>query len=101
MTTFHTDPCVNLPAPSDIELAAMDAHPRRYGFNGATKVLNICRDRERFHRWAGKFVNLSLAYRIEGWQAFYKIFRRDQAEDHRIQDEDARDLLNTQQDALR
>ena len=32
MTTFHTDPCVNLPAPSDIELAAMDAQAKRPKF---------------------------------------------------------------------
>ena len=88
-----------VPAPSDIELAP--PRPRRYGFNGATKLLKINRDRERFHRWAGQFVNLGLAYRKETWRAFYAIFRSHQREADRIQAENVRDLNDTQQDALR
>ncbi len=89
-----------VPAPSDIELAEMDARPRRYGFNGATQLLNINGEREGFHRWCGRFVNLGLAYRKEAWQSYYEIFCSHQAEADRIQAEDARDLHDTQQDAL-
>ena len=93
MTTreLETD---SIPAPSDIELAAMDARPRRYGFNGATQLLNINRDRERFRRWCGRFVNLGLAYRKETWRTWYAIFRNQQEEDDLIQAEDAWDEHN-------
>ena len=74
-----------VPAPSDIELAAMDAHPRRLDFNGAAKALHICRDRERFHRWAGKMINLSVAYTEDDWWTFYRAF---------VQFEDTRDEYN-------
>ena len=93
MTTYHTTRETDgVPAPSDIELAP--PRPRRYGFNGATKLLKINRDRERFHRWAGRFVNLSLAYRKEAWRTWYAIFRNQQEEDDLIQAEDARDEHN-------
>jgi len=88
MTTFHTYDIDDVPAPSDFELAE---RPRRYTFNGATKLLNINGDRERFHRWCGRFVNLSLAYTAGDWEIFYRAF---------VQYEDAADLLNTQADAL-
>ena len=81
MTTFHTHPCTNLPAPHDCELAPPFPRLRHYGFNGATKLLNINEDREFFHRWCGRFVNMSLAYRKETWEAWYAIFRNQQAED--------------------
>ena len=90
MTTFN-DPFSGLPAPSDTELQAMDARPRRYAFNGAAKLLNINSDRDRFHHWAGKMINLSLAYDEPTWRMFYLVF---------VQFEDAADLLNTQADAL-
>lgn len=101
MRELETD---GVPAPSDIELAAMDAaNARRFDldFNGATKALNICRDRERFHRWAGRFINLSVVYSEAIWQIFYNAFLIcDSAREHRIRDEDDRDLHDTQQDSI-
>ena len=96
MTTFHTYDIDTVPAPSDIDLA-----PRRYGFNGATKLLNINGDRERFHRWCGNMVNLSVAYDAGTWRLFYRAFLMgDSTRECEIRDEGARDLLNTQADAL-
>ena len=94
MTTFN-DPFQDLPTPSDYERLG---RPKRYAFDGATKLLNINEERRAFHRWAGKFVNLGLAYRKEAWEAYYKIFQRDQREANFIQSEDARDEHDTQDD---
>jgi hypothetical protein len=76
------------PVSADLSLP----RPRRYGFNGATRLLNINGDRERFHRWCGRFVNLGRAYTPGAWQFYYDAF---------VAYEDARDLDDTQQDALR
>ena len=93
MTTFGTFDIDDVPAPSDDELRSLDyRRPTRYGFNGATRMLNINRDRERFHRWCGKMVNLSNAYDEGTWRIYYRAF---------VQCEDARDLADTQADALR
>jgi len=93
MTTFDID---TVPAPSDIEMAAMDAanakRPCRYDFNGAARLLNINSDRERFHDWAAPTVDLSKAYLESTWCTLYKAF---------CQDEDARDQASTFADALR
>lgn len=86
MTAFN-DPFIGLPTPSDTELEAMDARPPHYAFNGAVKLLNINSGRERFHHWAGKMINLSIAYDESTWRMFYLTF---------VQFEDAADLLNTQ-----
>ena len=101
MATFHSDPFAGLPAPSDFELAAMDARPRRYDFNGATKLLNINSDRERFHRWCGRMINLSFAYDEGTWRIYYRAFLMcDDTRECQIRDEDARDQANTYADAL-
>ena len=93
MTTFGTFDIDSVPAPSDIELASLDyRRPVRYAFNGATRLLNINSDRERFHTWFGKYFNLGLAYDEDTWRTRYATF---------CQAEDARDLADTQADALR
>ena len=89
-----------VPAPSDCELAAMDARPRGLDFNGATRALAICRDRERFHRWCGWFVNPGIVFTEDLWRFIYRAFLIcDSARERMIRDEEARDLDDTQQDA--
>ena len=106
MTTFHTDRETDgVPAPSDHELAAMDARPRRYDFNGGTKLLNINEDREPFHRWCGRNVDLSKVRPLPTWRVLYRAFVRYEINMDHIQKgatcADARDLNDTQKDALR
>ena len=104
MTTreLETD---GVPAPSDIELAAMDARPCGLDFDGATRALAICRDRERFHRWCGRNVDLSKVRPLPTWRVLYRAFVRYEINMDHIQKgatcADARDLDDTQQDALR
>jgi hypothetical protein len=60
-------------------------------FNGATRALNINGDREEFHRWCGRFVNLGKTHSKQMWTVFYKSFEAWAA---------WHDLHDTQQDAL-
>ena len=91
MTTYGTFDIDTVPAPSDEELRSLDYRRTRYGFNGATKLLNINSDRERFHTWFGTYFNLDIAYDEDTWRTCYETF---------CAAEDAADLLNTQADAL-
>ena len=84
MTTFHTDLCEGLPAPAPFD-PVHAPRPRGLDFDGATRALAICRDRERFHRWCGRFVNLSKAHSEDDWWFYYRIF---------VAQEDARDEYN-------
>ena len=70
-----------------------------YGFNGATKAIGINEDRERFHSFMqGVELNVTpkpLAARtLEDWQNWYNVFVKV------CGDDDARDLADTQADAL-
>ena len=81
MTTFGTFDIDTVPAPSDIELApsltvAVTA-PWRYPFNGATRALNIGRDRFRFHTWcehSGVDVTPTGSYTEDEWWELYHHF---------------------------
>jgi hypothetical protein len=95
MTTYHTFNAP--PAPSDFELAAAD---RRLTFNQFTHMRGIATDRERFHDWTVQ--NLAARAKSDGtyqrirlnratWEFYYTAF---------CQLEDARDLAETQSDAL-
>jgi len=95
MTTFHTFDIDSVPPPSDYELArpltVTVTAPPRYGFNGATKLLNINGDRFEFWTWCGRHIDRDATYTEDDWRFYRKAF---------VAMEDARDLLNTQADAL-
>jgi len=101
MTTFHTFDIDSVPPPSDYELARpltvtrlldVVVTPEPICFNNATRLLNITRDRGRFHAWLERNEYDPGEGRSEDeWWEHY---------DHFVQWEDARDLLNTQACAL-
>ena len=101
MTTHRADLATDgVPAPSKFDPVHRTRGLTLIDFNGATKRLGICRDRERFHRWCGKFVNLSVTYYESTWRILYKVFVQYETDLDRAQkDADARDLDDTQQDA--
>ena len=75
--------------------------PKRYGFNGATKLLNINLEREAFHHWCGRMVNLGKAHTERQWKEYRRLFRVEQQWLLMLQRaEDAADEYNTQQDAV-
>ena len=95
MATFHTDPCANLPASSDIELAALDraraASDGKLWFNQFTREIGLTRWRGKFHAY---IKDAGLSGTSQTCAVWWEWFGR------MLKDADAKDEHDTQNDAL-
>jgi hypothetical protein len=93
MTTYGTYSIDSVPAPNDLELKIEVIHICT--FNDFIKRAGIATDRDGFHNWAMSNIDAYHEVRtawIQDWWFYYDAFCAQQ---------DARDLAETQADALR
>lgn len=95
MTTYHTDPCAGLSAPSDAELTSLDrAHNAMDGklnFNQFTRLIGLTYSRARFHRYIDGAGLAGTRQATKEWWTWYG---------RMLKDADAKDQHDTQNDAL-
>ena len=95
-----------VPAPSDVELEALAAwarhrrSPRGLDFNGATRALNINEDRQEFHGWCKRFINMGRTHSEDKWREHYQTFEAWVSYQRSTPNDDDKDQHDTQQDSL-
>lgn len=104
MTTYGTFEIDSVPAPSDIELEAAFRNRGRYSFCAFAHIAQIYLDRLLFHQYATAEIEdyqPDQALDYSEWLALWtKYCEEAWKRDALIRAQDARDLHDTQQDAL-